>query len=1546
MIANAFDLLTQPTVERLGWTLIHFVWQGVFVWACLAMLLWRMKNRTAQARYLASCAALLLLVALPVCTYVAVRVDVAGSNHLAEVEPGNVSSSLISTESASQAIRPVYTARTQRPGAIEVEPNEAIDEFYIEVEGSSEAAWRTPEATNGLVSDDDIAQVPSRTESRYATFLTGSLPWFVVTWFAGVLCLSIWHILGWSLSQRLRHQATDDVPARVKRVVQRLCRRLRISRVVGIRLCAWTTAPMQVGWLKPIVLTPACVLTGLSSSELEAVLIHELAHIRRHDYLVNLCQTAIETLLFYHPAVWWVSRQIRIEREYCADDYATRISDGADVYARALASLGLLSQTSPRYAVASTGPTLVTRIRRVLGLPVAAEPRRFRRLSHASGATGLFVAAGLAACFAATAERPQVDGRPSVESGGEVGRPAPNAEPGRPAPNAELRVPAASADEKMATPRTDLYGDPLPVGAIARIGSIRLRHTETVQYVAYSPNGELIASAGRDGIRLWETTSARPRGWWPGRCDHLAFSPDGNEIACAGDSEIWILDVSTGEEARRFAVENIRGVVYAPDGSFLVGWGGTFSTRNRKVVRSEGFARLLDPKTGEVLREFEGHEGRIFSAALSPDGSTLATSSQDNTIRLWETASGTELRQTPILDEAQLEQGKWLRYDITAQLAFSPAEQMLAVAMPIVAKPEYSIRLWETPSGKELRRLGHHDDKIQSLAFSKDGRYLVSGGRDKKVRVWETQFGQSMAVYSHRGHTGWIECVAFSPDYQTVVSGSQDQTVRIWHLPAGGQLHPRVANKQRIRGASLSPDGKWFATGGRDGVRIWEAKTGRSLSVTYPPKSVDCVAFSPDGRSLVSGSGEHGIRLWELKEWNDRVFLKEPRRLQGYNVPAVDVAFSPDGTRLVSGGGDSDRTVRLWDVASRKEIRQWTTGPDSAEDVAFSSDGRRVAALCGDDALRIWNTETGHLVQQIDKDRLTFRGAHCIAFSPDSRTLVTGGKGENCVFRDGRRLPPPSSITVPSAIRFWDVATGEMIRELSRDPRTLLEPGEQEGSHCVGREVHAIAISPDGRLLASAEKDLRVLLFDIESARLLADFKGHESHVTALEFSSDGTRLVSTCGDDLTALVWDVTPFLGEKTERPAVPKTAPPPAADREDDEKPAVESRVAANDEGPSDETASQRAADLAPPVRITAGGAPIDVEGFAAPFVGDFDEDGKNDLLVGQLQAGRLRIYRNVGTNARPKFDGFEWFTTVGGIAGVPICCRVAFTPQLVDFDGDGRTDILTGAGWGEVYLFRRNQDGSFAEAEILEDKHGELQMGRYFPNNSRIRYNSTAFAHDWDDDGDLDLLFGRSARCLVPNEGSRRQPVFGDGLPLEFEGEVIPSGIVGPCAADWDGDGRDDLLVGRKGDIVWYRNTGKKGRPVLQGPEILIPAGNRSPGNERRYDEPAYHHAICVADFNADGRLDLLLGDHSVRRIELTEEQRAQLAEASAKNVALRGEVTRRPQNETQQERIERFRIALREWQECASPLSGSAQAASAQYARHGCVWLYERTGPQE
>ncbi len=522
------------------------------------------------------------------------------------------------------------------------------------------------------------------------------------------------------------------------------------------------------------------------------------------------------------------------------------------------------------------------------------------------------------------------------------------------------------------------------------------------------------------------------------------------------------------------------------------------------------------------------------------------------------------------------------------------------------------------------------------------------------------------------------------------------------------------------------------------------------------------------------------------------------------------------------------------------------------------------------------------------------------------------------------------------------------IGQFRRDPLTLLTRTEHTGPVCtVRREVHDLAVSADGRFLATAEADNRILLYDVATGRELKQLEGHESSVTSLAFSSDGTRLVSASHHDLTALVWDLTSVLDEPTEKKAV---SPDTVADN--DEVAVVAGREVDFAGKPPLQPRPQRADDLAAPVRINAGGAPIDVDGFAAPFVGDFNVDGKNDLLVGQVGYGRLRIYRNVGTSDRPRFDSFEWFKAGGQIAAVPIGCVVGFTPQLIDFNGNGRSDVVTGSfNEAALYLFRRNKDGAFAEAEFLENKHGELKMGRNFPSGNQIPYNATVFVHDWDHDGDGDLLLGKGRYSLALNEGTRERPVFGDAQPLELDGKPISGGIIPPCAVDWDGDGRDDLLGAAKGDIVWYRNVGTRSRPALEYPRILVSRDGWDHSSDRPDNQPARPQSICAADFNGDGRLDLLLGDNYRVERTLTDEKAALLEEARQRSYSIRREcadlMRERPDNETREERIERFRKALKKWQELETlPWAYSGLGDNPKYERHGNVWLYERIAPQE
>jgi hypothetical protein len=367
----------------------------------------------------------------------------------------------------------------------------------------------------------------------------------------------------------------------------------------------------------------------------------------------------------------------------------------------------------------------------------------------------------------------------------------------------------------------------------------------------------------------------------------------------------------------------------------------------------------------------------------------------------------------------------------------------------------------------------------------------------------------------------------------------------------------------------------------------------------------------------------------------------------------------------------------------------------------------------------------------------------------------------------------------------------------------------------------------------------------------------------------------------------------------------------------------------------------------VRLTAGGEPIEVGGFPAPFVGDFDADGKHDLLVGQFHLGRMRIYRNVGSNARPEFETFEWFTAGGRIAGVPLCCQVVFTPQLVDFDGDGHTDVLTGSGYtGEVFLYRRRADQTFDAAEVLENSDGQVQMHRCSASrSSRPRqYNVTALAYDWDDDGDNDLLLGHYPLSLVLNHGTAREPSFDSGRLIECDGEPIRGGLGSPHMADWDGDGLDDLVAGLQRDVVWYRNVGERGRPKFESPRLLVPLGESLPSSELPKDRPGFHHAFCVADFNADGRLDLLLGDRFDRMVEVSQQEREQAVTHREQRNALYQQyrdLCDEPKGETRPQRIDRYRQRLQTWQEYAALDPTRSSTSNTRRERRGYVWFYER-----
>jgi beta-lactamase regulating signal transducer with metallopeptidase domain len=304
-------------IELAGWTLVHFVWQGTAIALVLGLALSLIGRRAARLRYALACATLLTLAVAPVVT------------------------AALLVRSGPSAVQAAPTAWMPVPAAQADRVTETISRY------SSTPAERV----------------------RASLDLRAALPWLVTVWAAGVICCATRLVGGCFAVRRLVRLAEVAPNAPWTSIVRKVSGRLALGRTVRVLQCARIEVPMVIGTVRPLLLVPACGLSGLPPDQIEAIIAHELAHIRRHDYLVNLLQSVVETLLFYHPAVWWVSHVIRMEREHCCDDLAVSACGDAMLYAQALTTVETLRGGVSGLAMAVSGGSLLARIRRLLDVP-------------------------------------------------------------------------------------------------------------------------------------------------------------------------------------------------------------------------------------------------------------------------------------------------------------------------------------------------------------------------------------------------------------------------------------------------------------------------------------------------------------------------------------------------------------------------------------------------------------------------------------------------------------------------------------------------------------------------------------------------------------------------------------------------------------------------------------------------------------------------------------------------------------------------------------------------------------------------------------------------------------------------------------------------------------------------------------------------------------------------------------------------------------------------------------------------------------------------
>jgi WD40 repeat protein len=562
-------------------------------------------------------------------------------------------------------------------------------------------------------------------------------------------------------------------------------------------------------------------------------------------------------------------------------------------------------------------------------------------------------------------------------------------------------------------------------------------HNNYVTSVSFSPDGQTIASASLDDIKLWQRNGKLLQTLVGDDDDFVSvsFSPDNQILAAAGlkgNIKLWSKDGILLKTIQ--GKEKISSIAFSPDGKTIA------SANLDHTVK-------LWSLNGKLLKTFKGHSDEVMSVSFSPDGQTLASASKDKTVKLWN-KNGTLIRT--ILDREPV-----------LSVGFSLDGKTLATA-----GQDRAVKLWSL-DGTLLKTLQGHNDEVLYLRFSPDGKTLASASADTTIKLWNLADGKLLRTLE--GHTDKVSEVSFSPDGKTLASTSLDYTVRLWSL---NTISPTILHGSSV---SFSPDGKTLATREDKILKLWNEKGTLIQSLKGHGDEILKVSFSPDGQVIATASADHTVKLWS----KDGKLLQT---LQGHRSYVRDVHFSPDGKLLASASADktvkiwsrdgkllttlqghagevnsvsfspdsktvisasADKTVKLWSLDG-KLLRTLQGHKGKVFDVSFSPDGQTIATSSADNTIRLWHQD-GQLLQIIRGHTNT---VNSVSFSPDGQTLVSASDDKT--------------------IKLWSL-DGTLLQTLQKHTDIVL----------------SASFSPNGKILGSAGLDNQVILWNLDLDDLL-----------------------------------------------------------------------------------------------------------------------------------------------------------------------------------------------------------------------------------------------------------------------------------------------------------------------------------------------------------------------------------------------------------------------------------------------------------------------------